>query len=52
VVTRNEVQEIQWLLQDHVGCFAFNLKELGQLKGYEVQIALEDDNLFLDDLIS
>jgi hypothetical protein len=26
----DEVQEVQWLLQDYVSCFAFNLKELGQ----------------------
>jgi hypothetical protein len=33
----------QWSLQNYVGCFAFNLKELGQLKGHKVYITLEDD---------
>jgi hypothetical protein len=32
MVIGDEVQEIQWLLQDHVGCFTFSLKELGHLK--------------------
>jgi len=31
-------------LQNYVGCFAFNLKELGRLKKQKVQIVLEDDN--------
>jgi hypothetical protein len=44
VVTRDEVQEVQQLLQNHVGCFAFSLKELGQLIGHEVRIVLKDDN--------
>ncbi len=30
-IARDEVQEVQWLLQDYVSCFAFNLKEMGQL---------------------
>jgi hypothetical protein len=40
-----EVHETQWIIQDFIGCFAFNLKELGQLKRQEIQIILEDDNL-------
>ncbi len=44
MVTRDEMLEIQWLLQDHVGCFTFSLKELGHLRGQEVWIVLEDDN--------
>jgi hypothetical protein len=32
MVIGDEVQEYQLLLQDHVGYFAFNLKELGQLR--------------------
>jgi len=28
-VTKDEVQKVQWLLQDYINCFAFNLKELG-----------------------
>jgi hypothetical protein len=44
-IIRGEVHEAQWIIQDFIGCFAFNLKELGQLKGQEVQIILEDDNL-------
>jgi hypothetical protein len=32
------------LLQDFIGCFTFNLKELGQLTRQEVQIVLEEDN--------
>jgi len=47
VVTRDEVQEVQRLLQNHVGCFAFSLKELGQLIGHEVRIVLKDDNPIL-----
>ncbi len=27
----DEVEEVQQLLQDYVSCFAFNLKEFGQL---------------------
>jgi len=34
----------QQLLQNYIGCFAFNLKELGWLKGQEEQIILEDEN--------
>ncbi len=41
MATRDEVQEVQQLLQNHVGCFAFSLKELGQLIG---RIVLKDDN--------
>jgi hypothetical protein len=33
IITRGEVHEAQKILQDFTGCFAFNLKELGQLKG-------------------
>lgn len=29
---------------DYVGCFDFNLKELGWLKGQKVHIILEDDD--------
>jgi hypothetical protein len=32
-ITKDEVHEVQQLLQDHIGCFVFNLKDLGQLKG-------------------
>ncbi len=39
-----EVHETRWIIQDFIRCFAFNLKELGQLGGQEVQIILEDDN--------
>ncbi len=28
-----EVHGIHWLLHSYIGCFMFNLKELGQLKG-------------------
>jgi len=34
----------QQLLQNYIGCFAFNLKELGWLKGQEERIILEDEN--------
>jgi hypothetical protein len=44
VITRGEVHEAQKLLQDFTGCFAFNLKELGQLRGQEIRIILEVDN--------
>ncbi len=30
---RDEVQEVQRLLQDYVSCFALSLKELGKLQG-------------------
>jgi hypothetical protein len=36
---------VQWLLQLYVSCFAFSLKDLGQLKGQEVCIILENDHL-------
>jgi hypothetical protein len=32
--------------------FCFHLKELGQLKGHEMKIILEDDKLILGDLIT
>ncbi len=35
----------RWFLHDHIEGFAFNLKELGWLKGQEVQIIMEDENL-------
>ncbi len=35
---------MQQLLQEYVGCFAFNLKDLGQLRGQKVHIILKDDN--------
>jgi hypothetical protein len=38
------VHDAQLLLQDFIGCFAFSLKELDQIKGQEVWIVLEDDN--------
>jgi len=41
---KGEVLEILWLLQSYIGCFAFSLKDLSQLKGQEVQIVLEVDN--------
>jgi hypothetical protein len=42
-ITRDAMFIAQWLLQNYVGCFAFNLKELSQLKGHKVYITLEDD---------
>jgi hypothetical protein len=43
-VIRGEVHEAHWIIQDFTKCFAFILKELGQLRGEEVRIILEDDN--------
>jgi hypothetical protein len=43
-ITRGEVHETRRIIQNFIGCFVFYLKELGQLKGQEVQIILEDDN--------
>jgi len=44
MAVRGEVQEVLWLLQNYIGCFAFSLKDLNQLEGQKVQIVLEDDN--------
>jgi len=33
MVIGGEVHDAQLLLRDFIGCFAFSLKELGQLKG-------------------
>jgi len=44
MVIRDEMCTTQQLLQNYIGCFAFNLKELGRLKGQEVRIILEDEN--------
>jgi hypothetical protein len=35
---------VQQLLQEYVGCFAFNLKYLEQLRGQKVHIILKYDN--------
>ncbi len=43
MVIRDEMFIAPWSLHDYVGFFAFNLKELGQLKGEEVCITLEDN---------
>jgi capsular polysaccharide biosynthesis protein len=43
IVTEGEVHEAQKILQDFTKCFAFSLKELGQLREQEVRIILEDD---------
>jgi hypothetical protein len=44
VVIGHGVQEIQMLLQEHIGCFVFNLKKLGQLVEQKVHITWKDDN--------
>jgi len=38
------VHEAQQLLHDFIRCFTFSLKELGQLKGQDIQIIFEHDN--------
>ncbi len=43
-VTRGEVHETQWIIWNFTRRFAFNLKELAQLRGQEVRIILKDDN--------
>jgi hypothetical protein len=50
IITESEVHEIQQTIRDFIGCFLFNLKELGQLKGQKVQIILKDDNPILGTL--
>lgn len=40
-----EVHEVHWLLHSYIGCFMFNLKELGQLKGQTICIILEYVNI-------
>jgi hypothetical protein len=32
-IVEDEIHTTWWLFQDYVGCFVFNLEELGQLKG-------------------
>ncbi len=44
VVIGHEVQEVQMLLQEHIGCFVFNLKELGELVEQKVHITQKDEN--------
>jgi hypothetical protein len=34
----------KWLLHHHIGCFAFSLKELSELKRQVVPIILENGN--------
>jgi hypothetical protein len=45
VVIGGEVHETWQIIWNFIRCFAFSLKELGQLKWQEVQIILEYDNL-------
>jgi hypothetical protein len=43
-IIRGEVHEAQWIMPNFIKYFASSLKELGHLRGQEVQIILEDDN--------
>jgi hypothetical protein len=38
------MHKTRWLLHDHIGCFAFSLKELSQLKRQVVPIISENGN--------
>jgi hypothetical protein len=44
-VIGDEAQEVRRLLYEYVSCLTFSLKDLGQLKGQEVRIILENDHL-------
>jgi hypothetical protein len=44
-IIETKMCKTRWFLHDHIEGFAFNLKELGWLKGQEVQIIMEDENL-------